>query len=717
MSERRQGKGSKAANSRRNRRVVMGTVKLGENMEITKEVIMKACSMAMKAHKSPEKQYLSEGIQSSSSEVVFSFAGSLSVNDWFAGSAFGEMKVDLQFFPSLKYIGLDQTGRINEAFFKRFEAVLANPRFKDEVEKAVADRRQVVFTGHSSGGAIAILATAWFLEVYNRQSSDFIAPLCLTFGSPLVGDYIINIAIRREKWSRYFVNFVMRYDIVPRISLSPLSSIKQQLQRVLDYFNQNAQQPPNDAPDFYETVVKNASSVANYAACKITRSTNPLLETVSSFVELSPYRPFGTYVFCSGTGKLVVISNPDAVLQVLFYSSQLSTGEEKETVAQASLRDHLGYEKYLQKHLKTPAVTSLFHHRQEALALSSNVESVEREKVEEALNDLGLSGRARLCLRAAEALEKQKLRNQATVDGKKKDIKNWLGKLQEYQSKCAHKVGYYDAFKSSEEEEDFHANVARLELAGIWDVIIEMLKRYELPDEFEGLEEWIGLGTRYRRLVEPLDIANYYRHLKNEDTGPYMGKGRPRRYKCTQKWRQHAEQLPDEIPESCFWAEVEELCIKAGCQGTTESILHLKTRVDKWIQNEELGEFHLHEIAETTFPDHLISGSCILEIRTELHVQGLLESPYTLRDLFFSVENRRSKGDSCPKQSKRSFELQRWTTKELTDANCVLYTDKIVEMLKRYELKLQPSDDHAPQLNTVYFISKTHNPLSLFQCS
>ena len=258
------------------------------------------------------------------------------------------------------------------------------------MEKAVADRRQVVFTGHSSGGAIAILATAWFLEVYNRQSSNCMAPLCLTFGSPLVGDYIINIAIRREKWSRYFVNFVMRYDIVPRISLCPLSSIKQQLQRVLDYFNQNAPQPPNDAPAFYETVVKNASSVANYAACKIMGSTNPLLETVSSFIEPSPYRPFGTYVFCTGTGKLVVISNPDAVLQVLFYSSQLSTEEEKVTVAQTSLRDHLNYENYLQEHLKRPAVTSLFHHHQEALAVSWNVASVEREKVDMALNGLGL---------------------------------------------------------------------------------------------------------------------------------------------------------------------------------------------------------------------------------------------------------------------------------------------------------------------------------------
>ncbi|KAJ6293985.1 hypothetical protein OIU76_022123 [Salix suchowensis] len=111
----------------------MGTVKLGENMEIKVEVIKKACSMAMKAHKYPEKQYLFDKIKSSSPEVVFSFAGSLSVNDWFAGGSFGDMEVDRRLFPSLKYVGLDEFGRVNEAFFKRFKAVLANPKFELEV--------------------------------------------------------------------------------------------------------------------------------------------------------------------------------------------------------------------------------------------------------------------------------------------------------------------------------------------------------------------------------------------------------------------------------------------------------------------------------------------------------------------------------------------------------------------------------------------------------
>ena len=35
---------------------------------------------------------------------------------------------------------------------------------------------------------------------------------------------------------------------------------------------------------------------------------------------------------------------------------------------------------------------------------------------------------------------------------------------------------------------------------------------------------------------EPFDIANYYKSTKNEDSKPYMNKGRPRRNKTPQKW-------------------------------------------------------------------------------------------------------------------------------------------------------------------------------------
>ena len=145
------------------------------------------------------------------------------------------------------------------------------------------------------------------------------------------------------------------------------------------------------------------------------------------------------------------------------------------------------------------------------------------------------SDRARLCISPAKELEKQKLRNQAAIDEKKRDIEEQIRKLEASKSNCElRKSCYYDVFKISKDEEDFHANLERLELAGTWDEIIEILKPYKLPDDFECQEARIDLGTRYRCVVKPLDIANYYRHLKNEDTGPYMLKGRPKRYKCTQ---------------------------------------------------------------------------------------------------------------------------------------------------------------------------------------
>lgn len=92
-----------------------------------------------------------------------------------------------------------------------------------------------------------------------------------------------------------FLNFVTRYDIVPRISLTPLSAIEQQLQQVLDFFNPKSkfykQEHADQVPVFFVIVMENASCVASYAACNTMGSTNLLLETLSSFIKLSPYTP------------------------------------------------------------------------------------------------------------------------------------------------------------------------------------------------------------------------------------------------------------------------------------------------------------------------------------------------------------------------------------------------------------------------------------------
>lgn len=235
---------------------------------------------------------------------------------------------------------------------------------------------------------------------------------------------------------------------------------------------------------------------------------------------------------------------------------------------------------------------------------------------------------ARLCLRAARESKLQAFRNKAKIEANYGKIQEALKSLRHYQEMCEiRQVGYYDAFKLQRDNEDFNANLKRLELAGLWDEIVEMLKRYELPDDFECQMEWVKLGTHYRRLVEPLDIANYYRHFKNEDTGPYIMKGRPTRYNYTQRWLEHAWKMTAwSSSDSVFWAKVEELYVCTANGRPFEEIrgrvLELEKEVLKWVAGGELGRDVFLE--STTFvkwwktlPQQHRLSSCLARLMNE----------------------------------------------------------------------------------------------------
>ncbi|XP_010550668.1 PREDICTED: protein EDS1-like [Tarenaya hassleriana] len=552
--------------------------------------------------------------------AFFSFPPSFSVDNWFApgnDAPFGEIKIKRGQLRCLRSIGNDHDATVNEAFLKKAETVLSqSPSFQQQVKRAKEQGKQLVFTGLSSGGATAILVTVWFLETYGPTSPP---PRCVTFGAPLVGDAVFKHALGRENWSQYFLHFVKRYDIVPRILFAPKSSSigDDSLPLFLHLLDpkSEASNPGNDQriEDFYTTVIRSTSCVANHSACQLMGNTNPLLETFSSFIELSPYRPFGTYVFCSGETPLAV-NNADAILQILFYSSQLSEQREWSSVLFQSIKDHHKYEK-----LPEFLGTNLYHLDQ--LRLSSDGGDFHANSISAALS---ISGR--LCVLAAIEAENQRYENQKKVQKKQGEIESKLDWMEKYKTKCeAPRTGYFDSFKASNEDLDFEANVKRAQLAGIFDEVLGLLKIYQLPDSFEECKEWINLATKYRRLVEPLDIANYYRHLKNEDTGAYMDNGRPNRYKYAQRWFEHGrwKQGSDlenifstkvkalnlgseqDIKEklkfagskcgSCVWAEVEELRREPyenlkgkPYQEFWERVRALETMIDTWIDEREL---------------------------------------------------------------------------------------------------------------------------------
>ncbi|KAK7281856.1 hypothetical protein RIF29_10177 [Crotalaria pallida] len=571
------------------------------------EQIERAFALAWK-HKASDKPYHLDKSGRNNEVIIITFPASGSIRDWYSGKAFGDTKVNLKLFPSLRSIGNDEAAFVNEEFQRRFDAILglAKPSFADEVDKAIGKQKQIVFTGHSSGAPLAILATLWTLDKYlTPKSHGGIPPLCVTFGSPLIGNHILSHATRRENWSSYFLHFVMRYDVVPRIFFSPLSAFDQRFEAISQFFNpaKSTRSFTNESigrdaaaiSEFYFSVMSNTAAVTNHAACKQMGSIDATLETIANFIPLSPYRPFGTYIFCTGNGnerKKIVVRNPDAVLQLLFFFAQLSTEEEVAQVAHRSLQEHVVNGTELQQALGTQNVVYL----DQLLKVPPGTDPSGRNNL--TLNDLDLSISARLCLQAATLVEEGKRSNEVRMKKKIDSVDEKTKELAKYKETWEHqKLGYYDAFKVQEDpDEDFQANVKRLELAAVWDEIIELLRRYDLPDELEGKQEWIEIGTSFRRLVEPLDVSNYYRHLRHHEAGPYMNKGRPRRYRYAQRWLEHYKRKPEEaISESCFWAEVEDICYETGnnkssFEDVKERVVKLEGQIKSWVDNGELGK-------------------------------------------------------------------------------------------------------------------------------
>jgi hypothetical protein len=88
----------------------------------------------------------------------------------------------------------------------------------------IDNSKPIIITGNGLGGSVASLFTLSLFETLNFKTTK--RPLCITFGSPLIGDDGLHEAISKyPTWNSCFLHVVSDQDPVPRVLISPHNSI------------------------------------------------------------------------------------------------------------------------------------------------------------------------------------------------------------------------------------------------------------------------------------------------------------------------------------------------------------------------------------------------------------------------------------------------------------------------------------------------------------
>ncbi|XP_015879209.3 senescence-associated carboxylesterase 101-like isoform X1 [Ziziphus jujuba] len=444
--------------------------------------------------------------------------------------------------------------------------------------------KSLIITGHSLGGSIASLFTLWMLD--SMVLSKTKRPLCITFGSPLIGDSSLQKAIfQSQTWNSCFLHVVSNQDPIPRIFLHH----------------------------------------------------NPVHQT-------GVYKPFGTFLICSELG-CACFAHPNSVLELLPASASYGAhGQHPHQI--------LPFVDY------GPMVENLYHRTfcRDAIELdewatqpfeaciSRQLQAIgvgrpqqQNQKNEE--KDINLSRKTSTDLQSAAFDHSATLPSPGSgspkwVQNLIKRTKNWELKLQiakqfdpskklndikvnmvylEWYKKWAkdQKTGYYDMYKNNMYESDVMVQKYKEELTNYW---INMVNEVKIKPQKEGADfqsHWLYAGTTYRRMIEPLDIAEHYYEKKRLN---YETEGRSDHYILLEEWLKEAKEIERYATnlkkenvasiltiDSCFWAKVEEAIISCNLLKTEKYVVEEKVKKLKDFENYVLGLLTNYEVSPQIF--------------------------------------------------------------------------------------------------------------------
>ncbi|KAK6797112.1 hypothetical protein RDI58_004814 [Solanum bulbocastanum] len=371
----------------------------------------------------------------------------------------------------------------------------------------------LIVTGYSLGGSVASLFTLWLLESLPSYGAQHI--LCITFGSPLLGNNGFQKAMSEHPtWSSCFLHVVSDKDPVPGFLIS-------------DH---------------------------NASAATLTTPTW--------------YMPFGIYLFGSESG-FSCFENPQSILELLMIMS--SRCVESENLHNRSQVIDYGH---ILEQLKNKAICRGISELPDSISNPLQAGTyllLEATGVGKLQENVNLSY---LAMNIAKRAEVQAKHKQKVFDPSKISVtKKSMSYLEWYMKNSLEEAGYYDKYKTrrSRSRDEIECTEYLIKhhrtLKLFWKTTVTEVENLSWKEGRTRRKRLLYAATNYRRLVEPLDIAEYYGRGKKD----YVLHGRSEHYKLLEKWltgentqtyqRSQASSL---TVDSCFWAYVEEAVI--SCQ-------------------------------------------------------------------------------------------------------------------------------------------------------
>ncbi|KAK4603820.1 hypothetical protein RGQ29_012366 [Quercus rubra] len=368
-------------------------------------------------------------------------------------------------------------------------------------KSVMANSKPLIITGNSLGGSVASLFTLSLLEKFNFLTTK--RPLCITFGSPLIGDEGLQEAISKyAAWNSCFLHVVSDQDLVPRVLIS----------------------------------------------------------------QTGVYKPFGTFLLCSKLG-CSCFEDPPTILEFLMATYSGNPENQDPNLVFESYRTFV---KDLNHKVIFMGTTESFDWTTSPLRAGIITQLAAIGLVPQQPHNIDINT---IITKTENQEKKLALSKKQVFDPSTRlnQVKVHMANLEWYKKVAKdNKIGYYDSYKNVSHTSDLHVVKEMKTLTCYWEELVNEAEKRPQTVGASLRTRWLFGGTNYRRMIEPLDIAEYYKKGKRD----YIKQGRPEHYIKLEQWLNETTK-PAGVPndsmkqnvasilteDSCFWAHVEEALI------------------------------------------------------------------------------------------------------------------------------------------------------------